>query len=62
MNTLKELYKADTYRYVGKLEFCIRFFIFFIVNLQYLLSSHKTAYKALFHFWANRSGLELTAN
>ncbi len=50
MNTLKELYKADTYRYVGKLEFYIRFFIFFIVNLQYLLSSHKTAYKALFHF------------
>ena len=30
MNTLKELYKADTYRYVGKLEFYIRFFIFFI--------------------------------
>lgn len=63
MNTFKELYKADMAQYAGKAEFYIR--IFHFLYHKAAVSSFfpmKLLYKALFRFWANRRGLELTAN
>ena len=63
MSKFKELYHADIARYGGKAEAYMRVF-------HYLYRKAATAtfaparfcYKALFRIWANRRGLELTAN
>ena len=63
MSKFKELYHADITRYGGKVEAYMRVF-------HYLYRKAATAtfaparycYKALFRIWANRRGLELTAN
>ena len=63
MSKFKELYNADIARYGGKAEAYMRVF-------HYLYRKAATAtfaparfcYKALFRIWANRRGLELTAN
>lgn len=63
MSKFKELYNADIARYGGKPETYIRIF-HFLHRKKSVASSLPTRllYKFLFRLWANRRGLEITAN
>lgn len=63
MSKFKELYHADIARYGGKPEAYMRVF-HYLYRKAALASVTPTRlfYKALFRIWANRRGLELTAN
>lgn len=63
MSKFKELYHADITRYGGKVEAYMR--VFHYLYRKAATSTFAPArfcYKALFRIWANRRGLELTAN
>lgn len=63
MSKFQELYNADIARYGGKPELYIK--IFFFLYRKAATASFaptKFLYKALFRFWANRRGLELSTN
>lgn len=63
MSIFKELYNADIARYGGKPEIYIR--IFHFLHRKASVTSFlpiRLLYKALFRQWANRRGLEITAN
>lgn len=63
MSKFKELYIADIARYGGKPEVYIR--IFHYLYRKAALSTIppiRLLYKVLFRLWANRRGLEITAN
>lgn len=63
MSKFKELYRADIARYGGKPEVYIR--IFHYLYRKAALSTIppiRLLYKVLFRLWANRRGLEITAN
>ena len=63
MSKFKELYNADIARYGGKPETYIRFFLFLYRKASLAsFAPLKLIYKALFRLWANRRGLEITAN
>ena len=63
MSKFKELYNADIARYGGKPEAYIR--IFHFLHRKASVTSFlpiRLLYKVLFRLWANRRGLEITAN
>lgn len=63
MSKYKELYNADIARYGGKPETYIR--IFHFLHRKASVASFlpiRLLYKVLFRQWANRRGLEITAN
>lgn len=63
MSKFKELYNADIARYGGKPEIYIR--IFHFLHRKASVTSFlpiRLLYKVLFRQWANRRGLEITAN
>ena len=63
MSKFKELYNADIARYGGKPETYIRIFLFLYRKASLAsFAPLKLIYKALFRIWANRRGLEITAN
>lgn len=63
MSNFQELYRADIARYGGKPETYIRIFLFLYRKASLAsFAPLKLIYKALFRFWANRRGLEITAN
>lgn len=63
MNTFKDLYNADIARYGGKPETYIRIFHFFYRKAAVVsFTPMRLLYKALFRIWANRRGLEVSAN
>lgn len=63
MSRFKELYNADIARYKGKPESYIRIFLFLYRKAAVTtFAPLKFIYKALFRIWANRRGLEITAN
>ena len=63
MNIFKELYNADIARYRGKPESYIRIFLFLYRKAAVTtFAPLKLLYKTLFRIWANRRGLELSAN
>ncbi len=63
MGKFKELYNADIARYGGKPEMYIRIFHFLYRKAAVVsFTPMRLLYKALFRIWANRRGLEITAN
>ena len=63
MSRFKELYNADIARYGGKSEAYIRIFHFFHRKASVVsFLPIRLLYKSLFRLWANRRGLEITAN
>lgn len=63
MNKFHELYNADIARYGGHPELYIKIFLFLYRKAATAsFAPTKISYKALFRFWANRRGLELSAN
>lgn len=63
MSKFKELYSADISRYGGKPEAYIRTFHFLYRKAAVAsFIPMRLLYKALFRIWANRRGIELTAN
>lgn len=63
MSTFKELYRADLLRYGGRSEVYLRVFHFLYRKAAVTsFAPMRFLYKALFRIWANRRGLELTAN
>lgn len=63
MSKFKELYNADIARYGGKPEMYIRIFHFLYRKAAVVsFTPMRLLYKALFRIWANRRGLEITAN
>lgn len=63
MSRFKELYNADIARYGGKPEAYIRIFHFFHRKASVVsFLPIRLLYKFLFRLWANRRGLEITAN
>lgn len=63
MSKFKELYNADIARYGGRPETYIR--IFHFLHRKAAVASFlpmRLLYKVLFRLWANRRGLEITAN
>ncbi len=63
MSTFKELYRADLSRYGGKPEVYLRIFhsLYRKASVVSFLPM-RLLYKVLFRIWANRRGLEITAN
>lgn len=63
MSRFKELYNADIARYAGKPETYIRVFHFLYRKASVAsFLPMRLLYKSLFRLWANRRGLEITAN
>lgn len=63
MSKFQELYNADIARYGGKPELYVKIFLFFYRKAATAsFAPTKFSYKVLFRFWANRRGLELSAN
>lgn len=63
MSKFKELYNADIARYGGKPEMYIRIFHFLYRKAAVVsFTPMRLLYRALFRIWANRRGLEITAN
>jgi len=63
MSKFQELYNADIARYGGKAELYIKIFFFLYRKASTAsFAPTKFLYKALFRFWANRRGLELSTN
>lgn len=63
MSKFQELYNADIARYGGKPELYIKIFLFLYRKAATAsFAPTKFLYKALFRFWANRRGLELSTN
>lgn len=63
MSKSQELYNADIARYGGKPELYIKIFLFLYRKAATAsFAPTKFLYKALFRFWANRRGLELSIN
>lgn len=63
MNNFRELYCADIARYGGGAELYIKVFHFLYREASMAsLPPIRFFYKALFRLWANRRGLEITAN
>lgn len=63
MSKFQELYNADIARYGGKPELYIKLFLFLYRKAATAsFAPTKFLYKAMFRFWANRRGLELSAN
>ncbi len=63
MSKFKELYNADIARHGGKPEMYIRIFHFLYRKAAVVsFTPMRLLYKALFRIWANRRGLEITAN
>lgn len=63
MSKFKELYRADIARYGGKPEVYIRIFHYLYRKTALsTISPIRLLYKVLFRLWANRRGLEITAN
>ena len=63
MSKFQELYNADIARYGGKPELYIKIFLFLYRKAATAsFAPTKFLYKALFRFWANRRGLELSIN
>lgn len=63
MSKFQELYNADIARYGGKPELYIKIFLFLYRKAATAsFAPTKFLYKALFRFWANRRGLELSVN
>lgn len=63
MSKFKELYNADIARYEGNPELYIKLFLFLYRKAATAsFAPAKFLYKAMFRFWANRRGLEITAN
>lgn len=63
MSIFKDLYSADIARYGGKPESYIKIFHFLYRKAATTsLTPLRIVYKALFRIWANRRGLEITAN
>ena len=63
MSKFNELYNADIARYRVKPETYIRIFLFLYRKASLAsFAPLKLIYKALFRLWANRRGLEITAN
>ena len=59
----RELYKADIARYGVKPDFYIRTFHYLHRRASsYNFLPLKIVYKVLFRLWANRRGLEISAN
>lgn len=62
MKKFDELYQADIARYGGKPELYIKIFLY--LYRKAIVTDFKPVklfYKALFRFWANRRGLEISA-
>jgi serine O-acetyltransferase len=63
MGRFRELYNADLARYGGNAEFYIRVFHFLHRKAsETTIYPIRLFYKVLFRLWANRRGLEITAN
>lgn len=63
MSKFQELYNADIARYGDKPELYIKIFLFLYRKAATAsFAPTKFLYKALFRFWANRRGLELSTN
>lgn len=63
MSKFQELYNADIARYGGKPELYIKIFLFLYRKAATTsFAPTKFLYKALFRFWADRRGLELSTN
>lgn len=63
MSKFKELYNADIARYGGKPEVYIKIFHYLYRKAAFsTFLPIRLWYKVLFRFWANRRGLEITAN
>jgi len=63
MSEFQELHNADIARYGGKPELYIKIFLFLYRKAATAsFAPTKFLYKALFRFWANRRGLELSTN
>ena len=63
MSKFQELYNADIARYGGKPELYIKIFLFLYRKAATAsFAPTNFLYKALFRFWANRRGLELSTN
>ena len=63
MNNFKELYNADISRYGGSPEIYMRIFHFLYRKAATnTFAPMRLIYKALFRFWANRRGLEISVN
>lgn len=63
MSKFQELYNADITRYGGKPELYIKIFLcLYRKAATASFAPTKFLYKALFRFWANRRGLELSIN
>lgn len=63
MSKYKDLYMADIARYGGRPEPYIKVFHFLYRKAATTSwAPIRIIYKALYRFWANRRGLEITAN
>lgn len=63
MSNFQELYNADIARYGGNPELYIKIFLFLYRKAATAsFAPVKLLYKAIFRFWANQRGLEMTAN
>lgn len=63
MSNFQELYNADIARYGGNPELYIKIFLFLYRKAATVsFAPVKFSYKAMFRLWANRRGLEITAN
>lgn len=63
MSKFKELYNADIARYGGKPEVYIRIFHYLYRKAAFsTIPPIRLLYKVLFRLWANRRGLEISAN
>lgn len=63
MSTFRDLYNADIARYGGNVELYMK--VFHLLHRRAATTTFvpmQLLYKALFRMWANRRGIEMTAN